>query len=1785
MAIATNSYQVGLEEDDAQSFGSEVVDFVQYGITGAIASGAVGIANTAISFSNIFSDEKTQKLDTEDLLLSAGWEHTAAYYDDHRDSLDALGFVASSLIPGTVGLKALKAVQKGLTASGSTSRAVIGLRRVLVPENQAAKLAKDIAQDTFTVNTGKRFLIDASKQGFHQAAVETAFAEAAILALNNQNPSITSQDMSYFEAIRDNLSGAGFGFVFGTGIGGVINTAIGKGILKTQFEEAVKAEQKLTDITGLGTSNIRSSLEQGDQISVLYDKRNQLLANVNAAETGALDISKSAYTQITRSLNKVEIDMRNNISNLAKDAEGQQELTDAVWSATRDLSTEDAADLFASSYRIGRYDDSDVLWNPTASPLTVAPDEDSFYTALQRRTYGKAFNPNSVAQRQAIRQRYSDTKGTSFVDANGDVTDVLVSNKIIDGDDKEASMIVMRHEFGHFLTNKVSDRVTDILTNTTAGKELQSQLEQVSDLVRGVGVRARARNVITDLEKTIADGGLDMEQVVAMQGDITAARNYLNYINNPKELLADAVAAFNTESLAARADALGPQVKQLLQNNQALKNQLGLSESYVDLRTGAMYDLTDRSPTVADLGEVKLTNFGAKVEHGRGTTKIDSKFNVLDSNPVDASAHYFHAYRSTKKLPKNIEVDWTNIPRMQQAVYQAQTQEWRGFITITNPDGNTTKLTIASDADANILKSVVREHKRNAIQELRNNNPNSLTDAEIARLVDVDDTFANASGLNGGEAFWSELYDVRKPTVAKMFYKNEAELINRQNNQSLAEVHMRISAAQTATDAEVNNFLQGIDKTLVDMLPASAHETGINSFKNATTATQLNGLVSATQGNYTDSISFAQQVGAATKRIIETGVQKMKNTVEGPGLRLKNNPEALAELAVMDTKLRQRFYMFADNFDLQNYLPAGDATKALSNIERLTASAAGKKLLQQLGKPNALMTRELDDAVQSLIAGKKYTQSAEDRIDALLETDIFAIQNDDVVDFWRSMNAANQLVVRGKRTIASVRGLQTNLDDRVLYPGKLDRERYRHIKFVVPNQRGIFAYDNTMIIGGPTPQALAAKEEQVLQAFGREKITIKDTTDEVFNISEFTANDELLRRGIQADIAPDPSPQLVDSYINSLTSQWNGISRNMVEAKYAEEIGVLESRDSLVQHYSSVLGAKVSDTVGNSYRELRNTMLHVSSKENFRKWRDAQQDIDAVISRVANSIWTATSAGKTTADFDVLNKYMKQHNVPLAFNNQVGEYLVQTEKVNENLLTYAVPRANAAASTFMLRFMEGIQPMVNALSVPIMAVPEIKHLIESLPQLKVAQAASGLANKVPGSDVPAVMPNNARLMYQAVKDFFNNKELVADYKRLGLTTSIADEMRNAIDDLGQSIGGLQNSTISKFQQKFDKVVNTLSKPADWTEEFVKFTAARMADLLLESAGVTNLGIRQTAMRTYVTRVHGNYVANQRPALFQGFAGQAVGLFQTYTFNLFQQLLRHVGTGQFKAAGSMIGLQAGIFGAQSVPGFKYLNQYIGERSLEGNDFYTGTEDVLGNEVSDWILYGVGSNFTKPFFGDGINIYTRGDLNPRTPFIIPTSIEEIPTYSLATKFIDSGLKLAAAVSGNVDATQSMAEALAINGINRPLAGIGQILSGARTTREGSLLAATGDLNYWQTFARVLGTKTLDESIAVQGYYRAKGYQTYRRQQLNQLGTQVKTMVRGGEWNANTYDGFFKRYTQNGGSADQYQKWLQRQASAATQSNIYEMYQSNSSLEGQYLQRILGTDASAFIDVTYD
>jgi hypothetical protein len=1834
-----NKYHESLAADESDSFGQEVVDFVTYGLPTAVVSGAVGTINTGYAFANMLGAD-IESVDTATKLQDWGWENAGSYYEDHKSTVDAVGFGLSALIPGMIGIKAARATQAGLRASQSTSRVVKGLNKALVPEAKAEKFITSVKNGADTFNNFKLGR-KAAASGFHQQFVEAAFAETAILLTNANNPTITKEGTDYHEAILSNAGGFAFGLVLGGGIGGLIQTATSFTALRKVYGSYVETANKLGQGQDLTPWGFQNGSIVGDNITVMHQQLTNARENSSRLSGIGNEADLGQVKQINAQSKQLENDIKGSLAFLTgeafkRDVKGtlfarsgdkvksapQAEL---LFNMLENAQSDQALGMMAGLNKVSKFSDKDLMFDPTSQHMEIVPA--GKWEARLTELFGRKPDASTLDP---------GTNGVAFGDPNRRGKYIAIRDEILkDGSvSEDEAIFIMRHEMGHNTANRLGSAFG--IGNPTA-RTIRDQAEKLSRQARPAAWKHVDALPKLHQQMNAAVKAGETNRIGLLSAAIRERQEYRAYLGTPQELLADSWAVFNTSEDIFKASAKSnPQLYKLMRDNSALKNMLGQREALVDVNNFDMYSIADRVPTVADTGNLTFSarngnvSWGDGQESGATITKFGSdrinlkakQFNVLEvDDPLEASANYYAASRTKVKITEGQEIPWTDFATLNLLHKRATAGDFTGSVAVTMPDSSVKNFRFGESefagADANIqtFESQFKAFKAKAVGNLRNSildtgKPTRYTNGMIARITDTGESFAEVSGAVGKHTtFWSQEYNPSLPTTMKLHYQVKTEIADKVRASALADVHQRVRTTMENVYTTGTTFLTKVGGGAVETMPLPSVLSGIDHGLGVTEATGVKNLVGAVQHEYGKSLGFIEATGTANKNS-KVASDKLMDDITGAAIQIvKNDGESMVEGTVLDTTLRRDFYKFAPSTEEDLIASVANRLTKEENVPRVqvivdaltpTFSAAAKK-------GRVLWSRDLDDQITSLMTTKKFGQSGLTKLQETVEKSMVPIQSPKLVRMWEKLVQANRLRVEGAHTVASIRGLDSNLDPDVLYPGPFDVNKYQFRKYVVPVKEGIYGDGRSGMIAANSAEELATKEAQIMDEFGGQVIIksakevetdakFKGVFDGALEVTEHNVNSLKLRKGVMFDAIPDVSPDLFDHYSVSGKRQMHGIIDNITEGMLGEEFATLRAQSSRLQTANTTAGQNKGKALKDPHQEAMDTMLNRSNGENPSKWRVAQQDVDKTISSVANSLTGFLRVKGTEIDYKQMNKYMRDQGLPEVYSNKVGQEILATTGVSEQLLANIIPKANGIAATMMLRFLETVQPMVTAFSTPIMAIPEMAHLIEALPELRRQQLVGSLSHSIPesavvdaaGATVEAAqsMPSNTRLMFQAVKDFWTKPELVDKYYQLGFTPSVVREMREvaesiAVDPKLLAAGG----GMAKFEAGIAKSVDVLSTPADKMESMVKFVAARMADLALEAGGVAGSNIRNAAINGFVKRVHGNYVYSQRPTLFQGFAGQAIGLFQTYQFNMIQQLMRHVGDGQVGAATGMLSLQGGIFGAQSLPGFRALNEHIGQKSTEGNDFYTGTKDVLGDDVSEWLLYGLSSNFTKPVFGNSLALYTRGDVNPRSPILLPTSMEEIPVINLTTKFVSNLARTAANLAGgNTPVGQVFLDALAKNGVNRPLSGIGQMIAGAKTTNQGSLVASLQDVDWMTRFARVSGATVLDESIAVQGYYRAKGYDTYRREQLNDIGAATKAMVQSGNWDGEAYRDTFESYAQVGGTIDYYDKWVHSQYMGATNSIIDDMYQSHNSSSGRYMQNLLGADIRASINPTY-
>jgi hypothetical protein len=284
-----------------------------------------------------------------------------------------------------------------------------------------------------------------------------------------------------------------------------------------------------------------------------------------------------------------------------------------------------------------------------------------------------------------------------------------------------------------------------------------------------------------------------------------------------------------------------------------------------------------------------------------------------------------------------------------------------------------------------------------------------------------------------------------------------------------------------------------------------------------------------------------------------------------------------------------------------------------------------------------------------------------------------------------------------------------------------------------------------------------------------------------------------------------------------------------------------------------------------------------------------------------------------------------------------------------------------------------------------------------------------------------------------------------------------------------------------------------------------------------------------------------------------------------------------------------GMQASIFGLNGLPFFDAANTYILGQWLAANPQHKDVYSILpsfNKELGDWMLYGTASAFPL-FSGSFPALFTRGDINPRHVTILPTNIVDVPAVSASIKLVDNLYEFGRNIAGGADMSNAFLRAVEHQGWNRPLAGFAQVLAGRSTTSTGSLISAANELETTSLLAattdrivnyggvtRLMGSRPMDEAVALQALYREKRYEAMDKARIERLGEVVKSKLYNNEVPTDEeYQDFMQRYARSGGRAETFNQAYLRWTKDANQSVVNQMLRKHENPFSQKLFEIMG------------
>lgn len=887
----------------------------------------------------------------------------------------------------------------------------------------------------------------------------------------------------------------------------------------------------------------------------------------------------------------------------------------------------------------------------------------------------------------------------------------------------------------------------------------------------------------------------------------------------------------------------------------------------------------------------------------------------------------------------------------------------------------------------------------------------------------------------------------------------------------------------------------------------------------------------------------------------------------------------------------------------------------LSAIESKITSTRERYILDETGEN--LILKGKQDYLDAINAGKK----AKPYVPLVPEADeVIPVTSELVRRFLKDhieMNGTRE----GNSSVVmkSMHGKVNSRDPRVLYFPQRDPKDYPFKAFVV--DKSVSATGHMSMIHAKDAATLQKMIDKIPTGTGfeviREPITVR-TKPEVERwhkaIGDFRREETLgdnyidtamVRTGAGASYLPYSDPiKLLDDISNWHKDKEAQLIRDQISLKYAKTFSELRTMD---EHHTDIANSRLgfaslskyaAENVEGPYSGYIRTALDIPNIEAIPA-RAFQGWLDNKVSQAWNEIANATSKTSSHEQMDKINSMMNSFGIK-PFDYDTATQALANHTIDKGVLSAFSRRGNSLLAAISLS-LDSLTGVVNTVGSLVLTLPELASITNAIKNNPKALGELGdiLYSKVPGTEKQMLTP--AKLMGAAIKDFWN-PEIRKMAQDKGFASRHLEEVMGAYEHFALPEVYTASDLNSKLNKGYAATMKLLDKGASifqtkLMEEFQRVTAMAMMKRITDVAvnnGHMSPALADTYINTFVNRVQGNYLASQRPGVFHGPVGQAVGLFQTYNFNFMQQMFRHIGNGDKKSAAMMMGLQGSIFGASGLPMFQAINTHLvgnAEGNVNHNDIYKATYNAVPKEAADWAMYGALSNVFGLFDpGLKMNLYTRGDINPRHLSIIPTSFEDIPIVSASARFVGNLMDTAGKIAGGGDVVQSVLQGLEHNALNRPLSGLAVALEGLTnpdhlsysTSNAGNLIQAN-DLYSVTNLARIAGAKPLDEARSADFDFRNVVYQAKDKADINRLGEIIKSKVIGNQQlDEDEVNKFAAQYLHHGGKQEGFAKFMMGIMKSANTAQANLLVRQLKGYDAQTMQNMLGGELVDFNNV---
>lgn len=1000
------------------------------------------------------------------------------------------------------------------------------------------------------------------------------------------------------------------------------------------------------------------------------------------------------------------------------------------------------------------------------------------------------------------------------------------------------------------------------------------------------------------------------------------------------------------------------------------------------------------------------------------------------------------------------------------------------------------------------------------------------------------------------------------PEYAKVTYKipDKFQQLNGNITDAISYFASQAKIFQQAVD---NVFSKGA-KDLASQFPEISDEM----LQLATRIGAGPGLFTFAAGKYGSLESAMEQMGSGTARLKLAFKEAAKELLNSPLVHLSQDTKGAIEVSTLWSKLSgtSEHYILAEDGAAFGY-DSRPGLIARKIARRPDASEDGFESATPVLQPGA--------------------------------EEFIPIGNDSAYQAIKAHRDANANRINLERDRQAALGRENFKDPEVVYPVRPNTGDYNHFAFVV---------DPRVTGAGHVSMIHAAGENELKELAGKVppeyKVLYKGDTEAYFDargsydfdrsLNENYIDSDLRKRGVSSEFFVQTDPEkIVNAILNHHMRAEDISAVELVRMKYQKQMDFLLDQAG---QYSKIEGSRYSSTLENVEKYEKNpytsyikTGLDVSKQSEYPLLASINRSLDSAVSKVVSKVGEIWDSAKSPADLDGINEALKDAGYNGAYYDAATN-LYANHTAPKGELSKFIRGANGILSKFIL----GLDPMNalnNTIGANVLRGTELSQVTRAIregnPDL-IGKLADLTKIALPGLNT-ATITSPMKLYAAAFKTFLSKDSgsLIDSYKAQGYIRDLSQQFKSVLDDIALTGTETVDQLGSKLDSAFTKAKALVTNGEKYTgntlaEEFNRFVSANVMDQITSvgvQGGVLTQKEANAYINTFVNRVEGNTIATQRPLIFSGPVGQAIGLFQSYQFNLLQNLFRYAGEGRAKDVSTLLGLQGTFYGLNGMPGFSFINQHI-VGTASGNDahkdLYDATYGIAGKTAGEFLLYGL------PSFGLQSNLYTRGDINPRQLTIIPTTLAEVPIVGAFTKFFQSIKDVADNVKNGAPVWESFLQGVEHNGISRPMAGVAQVFRGAgnggtvySTTSQGTIMGQN-DLLSWGSAVRLAGARPMDEAIVNDAVFRIKAYEAVDRTAKLNLSEAVKISTRLGELPADDQiSTFAQKYAAAGGKQSKFNNFVMHNMKNADVSQSQQIMKQLSNPLTVKLQGLMGGD----------